>query len=154
MSVFPKQCKAVGYIVALLLDTFTNQELFKVLPNTALFHIRDLRTGNGWYVLFCNRPQRMLREQLCTLSRSTSCGSHTMVPLRSHLFSPWSCCLELEGLLGKFGQDSQRIEDSVLVGCSNEQEAWFALDLGLKSASSVRGMCCFPDRYLPAAPRR
>ncbi|XP_063130708.1 NAD(P)H pyrophosphatase NUDT13, mitochondrial isoform X2 [Rattus norvegicus] len=45
---------------------------------------------------------------------------------------------ELEGLLGKFGQDSQRIEDSVLVGCSNEQEAWFALDLGLKSASSVR----------------
>ncbi|XP_052045759.1 NAD(P)H pyrophosphatase NUDT13, mitochondrial isoform X3 [Apodemus sylvaticus] len=45
---------------------------------------------------------------------------------------------ELEGLLGKFGQDSQKIEDSVLIGCSNQQEAWFALDLGLKSASSVR----------------
>nr|BAB30560.1 unnamed protein product [Mus musculus] len=45
---------------------------------------------------------------------------------------------ELEGLLGKFGQDSQRIEDSVLVGCSEQQEAWFALDLGLKSASSSR----------------
>ncbi|XP_076787312.1 NAD(P)H pyrophosphatase NUDT13, mitochondrial isoform X2 [Arvicanthis niloticus] len=44
---------------------------------------------------------------------------------------------ELEGLLGKFGQDSKRIEDSVLVGCSNQQEAWFALDLGLKSASSI-----------------
>ncbi|GAB1298797.1 NAD(P)H pyrophosphatase NUDT13, mitochondrial [Apodemus speciosus] len=46
--------------------------------------------------------------------------------------------LRLEGLLGKFGQDSQRIEDSVLIGCSNQQEAWFALDLGLKSASSAR----------------
>ncbi|XP_052589437.1 NAD(P)H pyrophosphatase NUDT13, mitochondrial isoform X1 [Peromyscus californicus insignis] len=44
---------------------------------------------------------------------------------------------ELEGLLGKFRQDSQRIEDSVLIGCSNQHEAWFALDLGLKSASSV-----------------
>ncbi|MEJ1288540.1 nudix (nucleoside diphosphate linked moiety X)-type motif 13 [Cricetulus griseus] len=43
---------------------------------------------------------------------------------------------ELEGLLGKFGQDSQRIEDSVLIGCSNQQEAWFALDLGLNSAAS------------------
>ncbi|KAL6087508.1 hypothetical protein STEG23_022161 [Scotinomys teguina] len=44
---------------------------------------------------------------------------------------------ELEGLLGKFRQDSQRIEDSVLIGCSNQHEAWFALDLGLKSASSI-----------------
>ncbi|XP_021037515.1 nucleoside diphosphate-linked moiety X motif 13 isoform X2 [Mus caroli] len=45
---------------------------------------------------------------------------------------------ELEGLLGKFGQDSQRIEDSVLVGCSEQQEAWFALDLGLESVSASR----------------
>lgn len=44
---------------------------------------------------------------------------------------------ELERLLGKFGQDSQRIEDSVLIGCSNQREAWFALDLGLSSASSI-----------------
>ncbi|XP_036032004.1 nucleoside diphosphate-linked moiety X motif 13-like [Onychomys torridus] len=44
---------------------------------------------------------------------------------------------ELEGLLGKFRQDSQRIEDSVLIGCSNQHEAWFALDLGLKSTSSI-----------------
>ncbi|XP_040591886.1 NAD(P)H pyrophosphatase NUDT13, mitochondrial isoform X1 [Mesocricetus auratus] len=43
---------------------------------------------------------------------------------------------ELEGLLGKFGQDSQRIEDSVLIGCANQQEAWFALDVGLNSAAS------------------
>lgn len=44
---------------------------------------------------------------------------------------------ELEKLLDKFGQDTQRIEDSVLIGCSEQQEAWFALDLGLTSSSSV-----------------
>ncbi|XP_048194968.1 NAD(P)H pyrophosphatase NUDT13, mitochondrial isoform X2 [Perognathus longimembris pacificus] len=37
--------------------------------------------------------------------------------------------LELERLLGKFGQDAQRVEDSVLIGCSDQHEAWFALDL-------------------------
>ncbi|OBS59755.1 hypothetical protein A6R68_09118 [Neotoma lepida] len=50
---------------------------------------------------------------------------------------------ELEELLGKFGQDSQRIEDSVLIGCSNQHEAWFALDLGLKSTSSIHGVYPF-----------
>ncbi|XP_055461868.1 NAD(P)H pyrophosphatase NUDT13, mitochondrial isoform X4 [Psammomys obesus] len=44
---------------------------------------------------------------------------------------------ELEGLLGKFGQDSQRIEDSVLIGCSSQREAWFALDLGLSGTSFI-----------------
>nr|XP_044993459.1 NAD(P)H pyrophosphatase NUDT13, mitochondrial isoform X2 [Jaculus jaculus] len=43
---------------------------------------------------------------------------------------------ELEGVLAKFGQDAQRIEESVLIGCSDQREAWFALDLGLKSSSS------------------
>uniref|UniRef100_A0A8C5L7V7 NAD(+) diphosphatase n=1 Tax=Jaculus jaculus TaxID=51337 RepID=A0A8C5L7V7_JACJA len=42
----------------------------------------------------------------------------------------------LEGVLAKFGQDAQRIEESVLIGCSDQREAWFALDLGLKSSSS------------------
>ncbi|KAL1781171.1 nucleoside diphosphate-linked moiety X motif 13 isoform X1 [Sigmodon hispidus] len=56
-------------------------------------------------------------------------GSQYLVPRLSRA--------ELEGLLGKFGQDSQRIEDSVLIGCSNQHEAWFALDLGLNSASSI-----------------
>lgn len=50
---------------------------------------------------------------------------------------------ELEGLLGKFGQDSQRIEDSVLIGCSSQREAWFALDLGLSGASFIGGRCLF-----------
>ncbi|KAM4851695.1 NAD(P)H pyrophosphatase NUDT13, mitochondrial isoform 3-T3 [Thomomys bottae] len=44
---------------------------------------------------------------------------------------------ELERLLGKFGQDAQKIEDSVLIGCSDQHEAWFALDLGLNSSSSI-----------------
>ena len=47
--------------------------------------------------------------------------------------------LELERLLSKFGQDSQILEDSVLIGCSEEQEAWFALDLGLNRSSSKNG---------------
>lgn len=100
------------------------------------------------------------REQLCTLSRSTSCGSHMAAVMwlksESHLFSlPFCCCccLELEGLLGKFGQDARRIEDSVLIGCSSQQEAWFALDLGLSGTSSVCGACLFligaPDRCFP-----
>uniref|UniRef100_A0A8C0XFX9 Nucleoside diphosphate-linked moiety X motif 13 n=1 Tax=Castor canadensis TaxID=51338 RepID=A0A8C0XFX9_CASCN len=45
--------------------------------------------------------------------------------------------LELKRLLGKFGQDAQRIEDSVLIGCSDQHEAWFALDLGLNISSSI-----------------
>ncbi|XP_071071953.1 NAD(P)H pyrophosphatase NUDT13, mitochondrial isoform X2 [Dasypus novemcinctus] len=44
---------------------------------------------------------------------------------------------ELERLLGKFGQDTQRIEDSVLIGCSEQHQAWFALDLRLNSPSSI-----------------
>ncbi|CAO2590559.1 NAD(P)H pyrophosphatase NUDT13, mitochondrial [Lemmus lemmus] len=52
---------------------------------------------------------------------------------------------ELERLLGKFGQDSQRIEDSVLIGCSNQHEAWFALDLGLSSASSIHTSLTEPE---------
>nr|XP_031318037.1 nucleoside diphosphate-linked moiety X motif 13 isoform X2 [Camelus dromedarius] len=52
---------------------------------------------------------------------------------------------ELERLLGKFGQDSQRIEDSVLIGCSEQQEAWFALDLGLNSSSSINASLQKPE---------
>ncbi|XP_016050822.1 NAD(P)H pyrophosphatase NUDT13, mitochondrial isoform X2 [Erinaceus europaeus] len=37
--------------------------------------------------------------------------------------------LELERLLGKLGQNTQRIEDSVLIGCSEQHDAWFALDI-------------------------
>ncbi|XP_008062480.1 nucleoside diphosphate-linked moiety X motif 13 isoform X2 [Carlito syrichta] len=40
-------------------------------------------------------------------------------------------------LLDKFGQNAQRVEDSVLIGCSEQQEAWFALDLGLDNSSSI-----------------
>ncbi|XP_063095412.1 NAD(P)H pyrophosphatase NUDT13, mitochondrial isoform X3 [Cavia porcellus] len=45
--------------------------------------------------------------------------------------------LEVERLLHKFGQDAQRVEDSVLIGCSELHEAWFALDLGLNSSFSI-----------------
>lgn len=39
---FPKQrCKTVVYIVALLFDILSNQELSKVLANTILFYLRD-----------------------------------------------------------------------------------------------------------------
>nr|XP_019601435.1 PREDICTED: nucleoside diphosphate-linked moiety X motif 13 isoform X1 [Rhinolophus sinicus] len=44
---------------------------------------------------------------------------------------------ELERLLGKFGQDAQRIEDSVLIGCSEQQEAWFALNLNSSSSTNA-----------------
>lgn len=49
------------------------------------------------------------------------------------------CFLELEKLLGKLGQDTQRVEDSVLIGGSEQHEAWFALDLGLNNSSSTSG---------------
>ncbi|XP_076981074.1 NAD(P)H pyrophosphatase NUDT13, mitochondrial isoform X3 [Tamandua tetradactyla] len=66
---------------------------------------------------------------------------HSLAPLlqksEHQYLAPQHSLLELERLLGKFGQDTQRIEDSVLIGCSEQHEAWFALDLGLSSPSSI-----------------
>ncbi|XP_069913952.1 NAD(P)H pyrophosphatase NUDT13, mitochondrial isoform X5 [Oryctolagus cuniculus] len=66
---------------------------------------------------------------------------HHLAPLlqisERHYVAPRVSLLELEKLLEKCGQDTQRIEDSVLIGCSEQQEAWFALDLGLNSSSAV-----------------
>uniref|UniRef100_A0ABI7ZMG6 Nudix hydrolase 13 n=1 Tax=Felis catus TaxID=9685 RepID=A0ABI7ZMG6_FELCA len=66
---------------------------------------------------------------------------HSLAPLlqkSEHQYqAPQHSLLELERLLAKFGQDTQRIEDSVLIGCSEQHEAWFALDLGLNSSSSI-----------------
>nr|KAF6425420.1 nudix hydrolase 13 [Molossus molossus] len=65
---------------------------------------------------------------------------HNLAPLlqksEHQYLPPQHSLLELEKLLSKFGQDTQRIEDSVLIGCSEQHEAWFALDLGLTSSSS------------------
>ena len=61
-----------------------------------------------------------------------------MVQLKPLFFSLLVFCfLELEKLLGKLGHDTQRVEDSVLIGCSEQHEAWFALDLGLNNSSSM-----------------
>ncbi|XP_015107299.2 NAD(P)H pyrophosphatase NUDT13, mitochondrial isoform X1 [Vicugna pacos] len=74
---------------------------------------------------------------------------HNLAPLlqkSGHQYlAPQHSLLELERLLGKFGQDSQRIEDSVLIGCSEQQEAWFALDLGLNSSSSINASLQKPE---------
>ncbi|XP_005390052.1 PREDICTED: nucleoside diphosphate-linked moiety X motif 13 [Chinchilla lanigera] len=68
---------------------------------------------------------------------------HSLAPLlqaaESRYMAPRFSFLEVERLLHKFGQDAQRIEDSVLIGCSEQQEAWFALDLGLNSSFSIHG---------------
>uniref|UniRef100_A0A8C3YW31 Nudix hydrolase 13 n=1 Tax=Catagonus wagneri TaxID=51154 RepID=A0A8C3YW31_9CETA len=66
---------------------------------------------------------------------------HSLAPLlrksEHQYLAPQHSLLDLKRLLGKLGQDMQRIEDSVLIGCSEQQEAWFALDLGLNSSSSI-----------------
>ncbi|XP_027624713.1 nucleoside diphosphate-linked moiety X motif 13 isoform X2 [Tupaia chinensis] len=58
---------------------------------------------------------------------------HSLAPLlqtsTNQYLAPRHSLSELERLLSKFGQDSQRLEDSVLIGCSEQHEAWFALDL-------------------------
>ncbi|XP_075390405.1 NAD(P)H pyrophosphatase NUDT13, mitochondrial isoform X2 [Tenrec ecaudatus] len=65
---------------------------------------------------------------------------HNLVPLlqkserqQQPYLAPQYSLLELERLLGKFGQDAHKLEDSVLIGCSEQHEAWFALDLALGS---------------------
>ncbi|KAM5322034.1 NAD(P)H pyrophosphatase NUDT13, mitochondrial isoform 2-T4 [Glossophaga mutica] len=58
---------------------------------------------------------------------------------------PQYSLVELEKLLGKLGQDTQRIEDSVLIGCSEQHEAWFALDLGLNNSSSMSASLQKPE---------
>ncbi|XP_023574405.1 nucleoside diphosphate-linked moiety X motif 13 isoform X2 [Octodon degus] len=66
---------------------------------------------------------------------------HSLAPLlqtaEHRYLVPRFSLLEVESLLHKFGQDAQRIEDSVLIGCSEQHEAWFALDLGLNSSFST-----------------
>ncbi|XP_016079511.1 PREDICTED: nucleoside diphosphate-linked moiety X motif 13 [Miniopterus natalensis] len=74
---------------------------------------------------------------------------HNLAPLlqksEHRYLPPQHSLLELEKLLGKFGQDTQRVEDSVLIGCSERQEAWFALDLGLNSSSSINASLEKPE---------
>ncbi|XP_029787779.1 nucleoside diphosphate-linked moiety X motif 13 isoform X2 [Suricata suricatta] len=74
---------------------------------------------------------------------------HSLAPLvqkSEHQYqAPQYSLLELERLLAKFGQDTQRIEDSVLIGCSEQHEAWFALDLGLSSSSSINASLQKPE---------
>uniref|UniRef100_A0A8C0DF37 Nudix hydrolase 13 n=1 Tax=Balaenoptera musculus TaxID=9771 RepID=A0A8C0DF37_BALMU len=74
---------------------------------------------------------------------------HNLAPLlqksEHQYLAPQHSLLELERLLGKFGQDMQTIEDSVLNGCSEQQEAWFALDLGLNSSSSINASLQKPE---------
>uniref|UniRef100_A0A671FDP8 Nudix hydrolase 13 n=1 Tax=Rhinolophus ferrumequinum TaxID=59479 RepID=A0A671FDP8_RHIFE len=66
---------------------------------------------------------------------------HGLAPLlqkSEHQYLPPKYNLaELERLLGKFGQDAQRIEDSVLIGCSENHEAWFALNLNSSSSTNA-----------------
>ncbi|EHB17471.1 Nucleoside diphosphate-linked moiety X motif 13 [Heterocephalus glaber] len=66
---------------------------------------------------------------------------HRLAPLlqtAEHRYTvPRLSLLEVKRLLDKFGQDAQRIEDSVLIGCSEQHEAWFALDLGLNGSFSI-----------------
>uniref|UniRef100_A0A9L0R3B3 NAD(+) diphosphatase n=1 Tax=Equus caballus TaxID=9796 RepID=A0A9L0R3B3_HORSE len=68
---------------------------------------------------------------------------HSLAPLlqksEHQYLAPQHSLSELEKLLAKFGQDTQRIEDSVLLGCSEKHEAWFALDLVLNSSSPING---------------
>ncbi|XP_051838127.1 NAD(P)H pyrophosphatase NUDT13, mitochondrial [Antechinus flavipes] len=64
---------------------------------------------------------------------------HSLAPLLQksgdrYLVPPFGAS-DLERFLGKFGQDAQKIEQSVLIGCSDQLEAWFALDLGLGNPS-------------------
>ncbi|XP_036192968.1 nucleoside diphosphate-linked moiety X motif 13 isoform X2 [Myotis myotis] len=74
---------------------------------------------------------------------------HNLAPLlqqsEHQYLPPQHSLLELEKFLAKFGQDAQRIEDSVLIGCSEQHEAWFALDLGLNSSSSVNASLQKPE---------
>ncbi|XP_012578945.1 PREDICTED: nucleoside diphosphate-linked moiety X motif 13 isoform X2 [Condylura cristata] len=74
---------------------------------------------------------------------------HNLAPLlqksEDQYLVPQHSLLELKRLLGKFGHDTKRIEDSVLIGCSTQHEAWFALDLGLNSNSSINASLKKPD---------
>nr|XP_033698372.1 LOW QUALITY PROTEIN: nucleoside diphosphate-linked moiety X motif 13 [Tursiops truncatus] len=66
---------------------------------------------------------------------------HNLAPLvqksEHQYLAPQLYLLQLERLLGKFGQDMQTTEYSMLTGCSEQQAALFALDLGLNSSSSI-----------------
>ncbi|XP_043845872.1 NAD(P)H pyrophosphatase NUDT13, mitochondrial [Dromiciops gliroides] len=65
---------------------------------------------------------------------------HSLAPLlqksgNRYLAPPFRAS-ELERIMGKFGQDAQKIDHSVLIGCSDQHEAWFALDLSLGNPHS------------------
>ncbi|XP_036911779.1 NAD(P)H pyrophosphatase NUDT13, mitochondrial isoform X3 [Sturnira hondurensis] len=74
---------------------------------------------------------------------------HNLAPLlqksEHQYLLPQYSLVELEKLLGKLGQDTQRVEDSVLIGGSEQHEAWFALDLGLNDSSSMSASLQKPE---------
>ncbi|KAM6185333.1 NAD(P)H pyrophosphatase NUDT13, mitochondrial isoform 3-T3 [Rhynchocyon petersi] len=75
---------------------------------------------------------------------------HSLAPLlqkseQQQYLAPRYNLAELERLLGKFGHDAKRIEDSVLIGCSEQHEAWFALDLGLNNPPSTNACLQKPE---------
>ncbi|XP_038265964.1 NAD(P)H pyrophosphatase NUDT13, mitochondrial [Dermochelys coriacea] len=55
----------------------------------------------------------------------------------SKYLAPQISVAEMKSMLGKFKQSEQMIEDSVLIGCSEECMAYFALDLGSLEKSVI-----------------
>ncbi|XP_030629496.1 NAD(P)H pyrophosphatase NUDT13, mitochondrial isoform X2 [Chanos chanos] len=49
--------------------------------------------------------------------------------------------LEVQGILEKLGKDKQLVDESVLIGCTEENEAQFSLDLGEIEQSEVEQLC-------------
>ncbi|OWK08040.1 NUDT13, partial [Cervus elaphus hippelaphus] len=101
------------------------------------------RLGVPWLYGFLRprkAPLKEFRELTMSLYCGTACrrkffGGYRL--LSTYVTKTRNQNIKLERLLGKFGQDSQILEDSVLIGCSEQQEARFALDLGLNSSSSI-----------------
>ncbi|XP_053307296.1 NAD(P)H pyrophosphatase NUDT13, mitochondrial [Spea bombifrons] len=80
---------------------------------------------------------------------------HNLSPLvkksDNRYFVPTISAQDLQITLNKHGQDGQKIEDAVLIGCTDSCIAQFAVDLGLLEKSTLEAALGGKFTYLPKA---
>ncbi|CAM4701406.1 NAD(P)H pyrophosphatase NUDT13, mitochondrial isoform X1 [Lepidochelys kempii] len=108
------------------------------------------RTSSLWCRLHSTYVRKMrylfeLKEDDGICRKAQNSGTfylfHNLSPflkkVGSKYLAPQISVAEMKSMLGKFKQNEQMIEDSVLIGCSDECMAYFALDLGSLEKSVI-----------------
>uniref|UniRef100_A0A8C0GZL7 Nudix hydrolase 13 n=1 Tax=Chelonoidis abingdonii TaxID=106734 RepID=A0A8C0GZL7_CHEAB len=107
--------------------SFSKLKLIKTYLHSTVVYLFELKEDDG----ICRQAQ----------NSGTFYLFHNLSPfvkkVGSKYLAPQISVAEMKSMLGKFKQNEQMIEDSVLIGCSDECMAYFALDLGSLEKSVI-----------------